>query len=393
LSVDDPAVTMAGLLAAERLGAVPVLAASGWSGPGLRRILDRAAGLVAGLVAGHAAGPHRLVVVTSGSSGSPRAVVRTAQSWLASFAGFDRLLDAACPPGGTVWVPGGADSTLTLFGLWHALATGRPALASGRWRGPGAAARVGAEAVAVHCVPAVLAGVLDARRSGALPRLRRAVVAGAALPDAVRAAATELGVTLAEYYGAAELSFVAADPDGTGLRPFPGAELAVRSGVIWARSPYLADGYLADRDLTTTTSGQEPAGPFRRDPQGWATVGDRGELVDGRLRVHGRGDQAASVGGHVVLLDDVQRALADVAGMVELVCLAEPDARLGERVLCVLHLAEASQHAALVAALRAAARDRLPAPARPVRYVLAEGWPRTPGGKVARAALRDRLRR
>ena len=363
-----------------------MLAAETWDPATLATVRDRAAAL--------AGAEPVLVVVTSGSSGAARAVVRTTASWQHSLPGFDTLLDPpgrpGCGPGDAVWVPGAPASTLTLFGLWHAVATGRPVIATGRWRGvprgidgpPHRAADATASPLAVQCVPAVLADILQIRARGGLPGLRRAVVAGAAVPATLRRRAADLGIEPAEYYGAAELSFVAADRDGAGLRAFPGAELAVRDGEIWVRSPYLARGYL------------DPAtgGPLRRDPDGWATVGDRGTLApDGVLQVRGRGDDTASVAGHVVLLDDVERALADAPGVAEVVCLAVPDRRFGQRVLAVLRPDPGITPDAVTASARAAARERLPAPARPARLSVREQLPRTPGGKVARAELAAEL--
>ena len=66
------------------------------------------------------------------------------------------------------------------------------------------------------------------------------------------------------------------------------------------RSPYVCTGY------------DGPPGPLRRDPDGFATVGDRGELVDGRLRVAGRAD-AVTAGGRTVETADVE-ALLRAAG-------------------------------------------------------------------------------
>jgi long-chain acyl-CoA synthetase len=379
IPVASPVEALACLLAAQRLGAVPVIATD--PATTSRRLLAAAARV-------HRADPggeSLLVVVTSGSSGSPRAVVRSTRSWQSSLAGFDTLLAGACAHGEMIWVPGGVASTLTLFGLWHALATGRPVIASGRWRGEAGSATGGA-ATAVQCVPAVLADILDARATGQLPNLRRAVVAGAGSPAGLRRRAAALGVQLAEYYGAAELSFVAADPDGAGLRPFPGAELAIRDGVIWVRSPYLARGYLESREDSRHIG--PGSGPLRRDADGWASVGDRGRLsAEGVLTVRGRGNDTASVGGNTVILDDVERALDDVPGVVELVCLPVPDARFGERVVAVARLSPGTAPSDAVSRLRAAARERLSSAARPARYVIREQLPRTPGGKVARGVL------
>jgi acyl-CoA synthetase (AMP-forming)/AMP-acid ligase II len=405
VSGSDPVAAVVELLAAQLTGSVAVVAADGLA-PDARDHLLSAAGDPS--LSTRGGGEPLLVVVTSGTTGRPRAVVRSAGSWHRSLAAFDALLGPGCPPGTVVWGPGAPASTLTLFALWHALSTGRPVVASGRWRAPSAGV-VGRDAVAVQCVPAVLGDILAARESGALPELRHAVVAGAASPPGLASRAAAAGVALVEYYGAAELSFVAADVDGTGLRAFPGAEVAVRGGRIAVRSPYVALGYLpADDD-----------GPLRREAGGWASVGDRGALdAEGRLQVLGRGDAVASVGGHVVLLDDVERALADVPGVAELVCLAEPDPRLGSRVVAVVRPGSAAgagpsapeasgreasgreasgrvasgretstSGADLRTTLRKAARARLPRASRPVRYVLRDDLPRTPGGKVARGTL------
>ena len=80
-------------------------------------------------------------------------------------------------------------STLTLWALWHALATGVPVVATGPWRGVPAgpaAVEVLDRVTVLHAVPAVLADVLAARAAGGLPALRTAVVAGAALPAGLR---------------------------------------------------------------------------------------------------------------------------------------------------------------------------------------------------------------
>lgn len=360
-------VALTTLLAARAAGAVPVVVDADLDPAAVAHLVRRASTLPA------AAGP-LLVVQTSGTSDRPRAVVRTEQSWTASLAPFGAVTGVAA--GDVVWAPGAPSATLTLFACWHALAAGLPLLATGRWRGVGAAGPAVARATVVHCVPAVLADVLDAHAAGLLPALRTAVVAGAATPRRLQERAAGAGVRLVEYYGAAELSFVAVDADGGGLRAFPGAEVAVRDGVVAVRSPYVATGYLDPDD----------AGPLRRDAAGWCTVGDRGRLDGDRLTVDGRAGDSVTVGGHTVLAADVERALRDVPGVAEVACVGEPHARLGERVVLAVRAETGSDP---VPALRDAARRALPPAARPVRYVVLADLPRTAGGKVARAALRE----
>ena len=102
------------------------------------------------------------------------------------------------------------------------------------------------------------------------------------------------------YYGAAELSFVAWGAHADDLTPFPGVDVVVRDGEVWVRTPYLCLGY------------DGPPGPLRTDPDGFATVGDRGVLADGRLLVSGRSD-AVTVGGATVEPADVEVVLREAA--------------------------------------------------------------------------------
>jgi acyl-CoA synthetase (AMP-forming)/AMP-acid ligase II len=319
-----------------------------------------------------------MVLPTSGTSATPRLVLRTVRSWWDSLEPFTTVTGIA--DGDVVWAPGGPSSTLTLFAVWQAMACGLPVVAGGRWRGVVAAGSAVRRATAVQCVPAVLADIVAAREAGLLPLLRVAVVAGAALPPALRRRAEAIGLAVVEYYGAAELSFVAVDTDGTGLRPFPGVELDVRTdGAVWVRSPYLARGYL---DPTSP-------GPLRRTAAGWSSVGDRGSLTaGGALVLRGRRSDSVSVGGHVVLVGDVETVLSDVDGVAEVVCLAEPHARLGERVVVAVRPVNGADP---LPAMRLAARTHLPPAARPVRYLVLTEFPRTSSGKIARATLRGQV--
>jgi long-chain acyl-CoA synthetase len=352
ISTADPVAAVRRLVAAQLAAATPLVLPVGVAAPHV----PAAAGMLA--------------LATSGTTSVPRVVLRTAQSWDAALDPFTAVTGQR--PDDVAWAPGLPSSTLTLWAIHHALASGSRVVATGRWRGvpPGLAG-----VTVVHSVPAVLVDVLAAREQGALPRLRLAVVAGAALPGAVRARACALGVGVVEYYGAAELSFVAVDPDGAGLRAFPGVRLRVRDGLVEVRSPYVAQGYAAGPGPLTFVDG-------------WAGVGDHGRLgADGVLVVAGRGEDALCVGGTVVLVADVERVLGAVDGVLDVACLGEADPRLGQRAVAVVRPAAGVDPARLVGALRDVARRELPPSARPVRYVPVDALPRTPAGKLDRARL------
>lgn len=88
-------------------------------------------------------------------------------------------------------------------------------------------------------------------------------------------------------------------------------------------SPYLCLGYLGE------------AGPLRNAPDGFATVGDRGNLTGGVLAVAGRGDAAVPTGGATVLVEDVERVLRRAVDS-DVVVVGVPHSGLGQVVPAVL---------------------------------------------------------
>ncbi|WP_460737031.1 AMP-binding protein [Microbacterium neimengense] len=299
--------------------------------------------------------------LTSGSSAAPRVVVRTHTSWADSFPAVERLLGTL--PGDVVLLPAPPSASLTLFSLAHALAGGpAPALSADSSR-----------ATLFHGTPTHFAAVLA---SGGAPMLRAALVGGMTLPADVRAEAESRSIRVVEYYGAAELSFVAYDDDdGQGLRPFPGVEVAVRDDTIWARSPYAAIGYLGE------------SGPLRRDG-GWASVGDRGAMVSDRLRVSAREDDAIQTAGATVIPSEIERVLRTLDGVADAVVVGVPAPGVGRLVAALI---EPVRPGAVDAAALRAAAHRLFAPAHRPRLWFAGTIARTSSGKIARAEVERRL--
>jgi acyl-CoA synthetase (AMP-forming)/AMP-acid ligase II len=308
-----------------------------------------AADPVAAFLEAHATGGS-VALATSGTSGPQRSVVRTTDSWVSSFdavAGLTGLTSAS-----RVWVPGPLTATMNLFAAVHARTLGAALVTDP------------ISATHAHLTPSGLASLLT--RGAPLAGLT-VVVAGDRLTPAVHDRAARAGARVLHYYGAAELSFVAWGAHAGDLRPFPGVTVAVREGEIWVRSPYLCSGY------------DGPPGPLRLDADGFATVGDRGVLEDGRLTVHGR-PGTVTVGGSTVETAAVEGWLQSAAtGTVAVVGMPHDD--LGE-VLAVV-LSTAADHAAL----RRLARSELDGAHRPRLWWHVEALPTTPAGKVDRLAL------
>lgn len=282
-------------------------------------------------------------------------MVRTTNSWVCSFDHVAELTSLG--PRSRMWLPGPLSATLNLFAATLARHRGVPLVGE-----PGAATHA-------HLTPMQLARALDDGRP--LDGLRL-TVAGDRLDRALRQRAEAAGAVVTHYYGAAELSFVAWGSDEEDLRAFPGVEVAVRDEEIWVRSPYVCERY------------DGPAGPLRRDADGFATVGDRGSLADGVLTVAGRGDAAVVTGGATVHVADVEQALrASAHG--DLVVVGLPHAGLGEVVSVAL------TDAGDLAAVHAASLELLAPAQRPRQWFLVPALPLTDAGKVDRAALVSRI--
>ena len=368
----------------------------GWPKP----FLGVAGGQVRDAASRGLVGAGDLVVFSSGSTGRPRGIVRTVESWQTSVASFSTV--SGITGQDTVWLPGPLWSSLFLYGAFHAGAVGARVVLSD------ADGDSAAGATALHCVPSQLPRLLDRAEAGGLPLVRRVVVAGDHCPAQLKARCEGAGWQVVEYYGASELSFVAWRDRSGPFRAFPGVRTELRPkpepesgfgleaefelqagsgletgsglpeqsglsrGVLWARSRYLAAGYLSART----------AGPLRFDVRGWATVQDLARTVPGGLEILGRGDSAVTSGGHTVVVEEVERLLLGLPGVDDVAVLGVPHATLGQVLTAVVVGPAADDN------LRAGVA-RMPAPSRPRRWVHAGALPRTSGGKLRRDALPD----
>ena len=181
----------------------------------------------AGASSDAAAGPDRMVLLTSGSTGGPRGgACATRAPWTAvltpPWSGRSYRLRAD----DVVWAPGPAGSTLTLFAGWHALATGRP-LVTGRWRGLARAPHAAMPTV-LHAVPAVLPTSCSRRaRPAGCRGCGWRSSAGAHLPRRAARAARRRRRRRGWSSTTAPRSCPSSrwTPTARGLRPFPGVQV------------------------------------------------------------------------------------------------------------------------------------------------------------------------
>ncbi len=309
--------------------------------------------------------------LTSGSTRTPRLILRSDESWSSSYATVAGLIGLT--PESMLYLPVHLVSSMTMFSIAMARALGHDVRLP-RLRQP--ASDDLADATHVHATPLLFERILDLIDEGAPHSLRAVLIGGAGLDPVLRRRASQHGIRVVTYYGAAELSFVAADDDGRGMRVLPAVQSRLDAGTMWVRSPYLASGY----------AGSE-GGAFTIDPDGWATVGDLAAIdQDGRLTLRGRADGAILTAGATVVPEEVEAVLRAMPGIRQAVVFGGTAHGTDALVTAVLELDPDAQVTGRT--LREQLRSALMLPHRPRLWYSMETIPLTATGKPARGRVR-----
>lgn len=159
-------------------------------------------------------------------------------------------------------------------------------------------------------------------------------------------------------------------------RALPGVHLATLDGEIIVRSPTLLRTY-HDHPVA-----------WVRGPDGrtdWFATGDEGEIVDGLLHVHGRRGTVITTGGEKVWPEDLEAVLATVEGVDDVGVVGAPDEEWGERVVAVV--VTTLDESTLRERLREAAREHIGPWAAPKEVRVVDSLARTESGKLRRDQL------
>jgi acyl-coenzyme A synthetase/AMP-(fatty) acid ligase len=328
-----------------------------------------------------------LVTFTSGTSGEAKAVVHGVRYLDGQHLQAEHWLDAR--PGDLVWctaASGWSKSARNVFiAPW--LRGAAALLHDARFDPAERLDLVEREAVDVLCMaPTEFRVIAKRARLRPLPSLHALVAAGEALnPEVLRAWEEATGLQIRDGYGQTEtgqltgnLAGEQARPGSMG-RPLPGVRLWVQDGELCADPrtvPTFFLGYL----------GEPPADPV----QPWRT-GDRvTQDADGYLHFEGRTDDVIISAGYRIGPFEVESALVAHPAVAEAAVVATPDEERGSVVRAVVVLREGHDPGPhLVRELQ----DHVKATTAPYKYPrvvdFADELPKTPSGKVRRAALRD----
>jgi acyl-coenzyme A synthetase/AMP-(fatty) acid ligase len=325
-----------------------------------------------------------LITFTSGTSGAPKAVLHGQRYLTGQALQAEHWLDAR--PGDLVWctaATGWSKSARNVFvAPW--LRGAAALLHDARFDPRERLDLVARERVQVLCMAPTEYRVIGARATPApQPALRGLVAAGEALGADVQAAWHEAtGLWIRDGYGQTETGQLTGMPLGGPVRPgsmgrpLPGLAVETIGGELVldpATDPTFFLGYLGE---------PPPAGPWR--------TGDRvREDEDGFLYFEGRADDLIVSAGYRIGPFEVESALAAHPAVAEVAVVAATDAERGSvvRAVVVLHDGFAPSPA-----LARALQDHVKAETAPYKYPrivdFATELPRTPSGKIRRAALR-----
>ncbi|MGZ4799866.1 MAG: class I adenylate-forming enzyme family protein [Acidimicrobiia bacterium] len=329
-----------------------------------------------------------LLMLTSGTTGAPRAALVSHERELTGAASMAGILGLTESDTTVVVVPGSHAFGLT--GLLAAIRSGGHAVLVDSTMSPEPMVRAIErwEATIVHGSPTLFSSLAKFAASPP-PSLRAGFVAGARCPPELIERLADAGMSLLALYGMTEIGAATTtrltDPwparrDSVG-RPLPSYDVRIVDGEVQVSGPCVTTGYFGD-----------PVSSAELFDGAWLRTGDLGELdADGNLHIVGRRKELANIAGFTVAPAETETVLLSHPDVLEAVVVAVPDPARGE----ALHAFVVTTAGAEVtnAQLLHFARRRLAGYKLPYSLEIVAELPVLASGKPDRAALRARARK
>ena len=331
---------------------------------------------------------------SSGSSGQPKRIRRTHKSWIQCFEANAHLWNL------NHWdryaILGALSHSLSLYGALEALHLGADLVdASGQQPHNQLAKIETCKPSVVYATPSQMKLLFQAYRGKSLApvlSVKRAFIGGSSLDrptaDACRCMFPEAETH--QFYGASETSFIAMSsrdtPEGSTGKAFPNVEIEVRSrergklevgeiGEIWAKSPYLFEGY-ASREK----------GNAERE-EGWVSVGEIGSFDSvGNLYIKGRKDRSVQISDKTVHPERIEEYLAGLQGIENSAIVPIKDRMRGTSLIAFVKMRPNSTFDAT--GILRICRNEFGSGISPRKIVAVDEWPLLHSGKTDYSVLR-----
>ena len=201
----------------------------------------------------------------------------------------------------------------------------------------------------------------DERLLTHLKGAKAVLVGGAALSSELAANASAAGINVVTTYGMSETSGGCVYND----EPLDGVQLAISdSGFIKIKGSVLASN-------------------LSLDSENWFTTSDLGELVDGKLKVLGRGDDVIVSGGENISLSEIENTISEKFSDLKFAAFAINSEKWGQE----LHLAVVDAPVDFNTTVEQILVEKFGNAAKPKRFHQVTALPLIGIGKVDRGAL------
>ncbi|MBB6447216.1 AMP-binding protein [Bacillus benzoevorans] len=358
------------------------------------RIWEECAGEIAGTAPMADAGSEDLpfyLGFTSGSTGSPKAFIRSHLSWIESFACTRR--EFQIHENDHVLIPGPLIHSHFLYGAISTLFIGGTLYLLEKFSPEKTLSVLKEQAVSVlYLVPTMAEALLG--KNTVVEQDLKMISSGAKFEAHTRKRIRGMfpNLTLNEFYGAGELSFVSFSndekkPNSVG-RPFHNVSVQIRRengeaaavdeiGKVYVRSPMTIIGYMEK-------PGEKPQ-PIA-DEEGWVTVHDMDRLdEEGCLYVAGRENNMILYGALNIFPEEIEAVLTMHPAVEKAAVVGLSDPYWGQIT------AAAVQGDAAVLELKRLCKAHLASYKVPRKWFFIEEMPLTTSGKIARGELRMML--
>ena len=270
---------------------------------------------------------------TGGTSGKPKRIRRTAESWLASIRViFEKYTNSSECYG----ILGDLGHSLAFYAAVEAQIIGNRCV-SVVGRSPKEQAQQFADAGVdvIYATPTQLRLLCKSHR--VLENVQVVFIGGGRLDPETRAQVQFLApnAQILQFYGAAETSFITlAEPHHDAVSvgiAFPGVEIDIRNidgdgiGDVWVKSPYVFLGY---------AQGHAPDTHWQ---DGWLTIGELGKIDGaGQLFLSGRKSRVFTVADKTIYPEDIEQYLNAQTEVIASAVIPVDDPLRGARIYVAL---------------------------------------------------------
>lgn len=327
---------------------------------------------------------------TSGTTGSPKAFIRSQDSWVASFDcnRFDFGLDES----DQTLIPGALIHSHFLYGAISTLYLGGTVILLEKFSPLNVISRINSFPITtIYVVPTMIEALI--KEGIQVDQAMKILSSGAKWTEKSKIEFRHLfpTMTIYEFFGASELSFITvlSDRDGdhkakTVGKPCYGVELQIRrpdqelakpneTGKIYVKSKYLIDGYFEENERTIHSI---------QDDDGWATVHDMGFIdEDGFLTINGREKNMILYGGINIFPEEIEKVISLHPDVEEVAVVGLSNPYWGQIVAAVIKGNSNSFE------LKRFCKTHLSAYKIPRKWFFQNEMPYTTSGKIARAEL------